>query len=124
MNRISSIEGVGFGKGRAMQQASDADHPLEPVRHDVGKRSAHRRRTLKEAKAILTDWTTIDCTIRDMSEGGARLVFGDAFSLPDEFRLLTVSANTIVPVKLLWQRGLTAGVAFTGPEAPAPAHKV
>jgi hypothetical protein len=71
-------------------------------------RSAHRKRTLKAAKAVLTDWTTIDCTIRDISETGARLVFGDAFKLPEEFRVIIVMTNSIVPVRLLWQRGLTA----------------
>jgi hypothetical protein len=71
----------------------------------------------------LTDWTAIDCLIRDLSEGGARLVFSDTVSLPEEFRLLTVSTNMIVPARLLWQRGLSAGVAFTGPEKPAPARK-
>ena len=58
--------------------------------------------------------------MRDISEGGARLVFGDAFQLPEEFRLHIVTTNTIVPVQLQWQRGMEAGVAFTGPESPTP----
>ena len=85
-------------------------------------RSDHRQRTLKAARVYLSDSSTLDCTIRDISKGGARLVFGDAFSLPEEFRLLLVSTNTIVPAKLLWQRGKQAGVAFTGPEEPAHAR--
>lgn len=102
---------------------SDAAGP--PVAGDGGahKRSAHRQRTLKQAKILLTDWTTIDCTVRDISEGGAHLVFGDAFALPEEFRLMLISSNTIVPVRLLWQRGLNVGVAFTGPQEAAPARK-
>jgi hypothetical protein len=97
--------------------------PAGPAAGDAHKRAAHRQRTLKEAKAVLTDWTTIDCTVRDISEGGARLAFGDAFSLPQEFRLLIVSTNMIAPVKLLWQRGKVAGVGFTGPEEPAHTRK-
>jgi hypothetical protein len=99
--------------------------PSGPAEGDGGahNRSAHRQRTLKEAKVVLSDWTTIDCLVRDISKGGARIAFGDAFSLPQEFRLLLVSTNTIVPVKLLWQRGKTAGVGFTGPEEPAHARK-
>jgi hypothetical protein len=105
-------------------RAGKGDRPAEPpvpAEHDEGEhhRSAHRQRTLKAAKVVLTDWTTIDCTIRDISATGARLVFGDAFKLPEEFRVLTVMTNAIVPVRLLWQRGLTAGVAFAGPEEPA-----
>lgn len=129
LNRITWMM-TSAGEDSAMHSIADADKPVEPrapaAADDGGAhhRSAHRQRTLKQAKVILTDWTTVDCTIRDISEGGARLVFGDAFSLPSEFRLLLVSSNTIVPVQTLWQRGLSAGVAFTGPEEPAHArHK-
>jgi two-component system cell cycle response regulator len=98
-----------------------AGAPASSGGHD--NRDSHRRRTLKAAKVVLTDWTTIDCTIRDVSAGGAHLVFGDAFALPETFRLLMVSSNTIVPVRLQWQRGRDAGVAFAGPEEPAPARR-
>ena len=117
-----------FGKSNAMD-AGKADEPIEPhvsaAADDGGEhhRSAHRQRTLKAAKVVLTDWTAIDCTIRDISATGARLVFGDAFALPEEFRVIIVMTNTIVPVRLLWQRGLTAGVSFTGPEEPVTHHK-
>ncbi len=110
-----------------MHSSSDNDKPIElhvATGDDGGAhhRGTHRKRTLKAAKAVLTNWTTIDCTIRDISETGARLVFGDVVKLPEEFRVLTVMTNTIVPVRLLWQRGLTAGVAFTGPEEAVPVH--
>ena len=121
------------GFGRLPSEEGSAMHSIDerlaapsgPADGDGGDhhRSAHRQRTLKAAKAVLSDWTTIDCTIRDISEGGARLVFGDAFTLPQEFRLLLVSSNTIVPVKLLWQRAKQAGVGFTGPEEPAHVRK-
>jgi hypothetical protein len=86
-------------------------------------RRARRQRALKAARVVLSDTMTIDCTIRDQNDGGARLEFAAATSLPPEFRLLVVAANTIRPARLLWQRGLAAGVAFTGPEAPASARK-
>jgi hypothetical protein len=108
--------------------AGKADKPVQQQASMPGDdggehhRSAHRQRTLKAAKAVMTDWTAIDCTIRDISATGARLVFGDAFKLPEEFRVLIVMTNTIRPVRLLWQRGLNAGVSFTGPEEPVPHH--
>lgn len=67
---------------------------------------------------MLSDSTVIDCTLRDVSDDGARLVFGGAVSLPEEFRLYNVSDAWIVPVRLQWQRGLEAGVAFTGQPVP------
>ena len=87
------------------------------------QRRARRQRALKAAKIVLSDWTTIDCTIRDLNEEGARLVFAGATSLPPEFRVISVAGNTIRPARLLWQRGLAAGVAFAGPEEPVPARK-
>jgi hypothetical protein len=103
-----------------MGPSKDNDRPAAPK---AEKRHVHRRRTLKEAKVVLSEWTAIDCTMRDVTEEGAKLVFGDAFQLPEEFRVLVVSDNTLVPVRLLWQRGLNAGVVFTGPEQPAPTRK-
>ena len=81
-------------------------------------RREHRRRTLKQAQVVLSDSTAIDCKLRDISEDGARLVFGGAVSLPQEFRLYNVSDKLIAPVRLEWQRGLEAGVTFVGPMAP------
>jgi hypothetical protein len=126
-NRTSRMTAPAFGKASAVHSGG-SDKPIEPQvsasADDGGEhhRSAHRQRTLKAAKAVMTDWTAIDCTIRDISATGARLVFGDAFKLPEEFRVIIVMTNTIRPVRLLWQRGLTAGVSFTGPEEPVHAH--
>ena len=86
-------------------------------------RTSVRRRTLKEGKVILSDSTVMDCRIRDLSEGGARLEFGGLTNLPKEFRLLIVSSNTVVPAAIAWQRGQNVGVFFTGPEQPAPARR-
>lgn len=83
-------------------------------------RRQHRRRTLKQAKVILSDWSSMDCTIRDVSDSGARIEFEGAVSLPAEFRVLFVTEQEIVPAERLWQRGLSAGVAFTGARRPAP----
>ena len=97
---------------------SDPSGMIEP-----DKRRARRQRTLKEGKVLLSDWTAIDCTIRDMTAVGAKVVLGGATSLPQEFRLVTVTTATMVPVKLLWQRGLSAGVEFTGPETSVSLQK-
>jgi hypothetical protein len=90
---------------------------------DDGRRVAHRRRTLKEGKVILSDWTGIDCVIRDLSDTGARLEFGGPTELPQTFRILVTSSNQLIPVELAWQRGLSVGVHFTGPGRDAPPRK-
>jgi hypothetical protein len=91
-------------------RAADAD--------DGNNRSEHRRRTLKQARVVLSDSTVMDCKLRDLSEDGARLIFGGPISLPEEFRLYNVSDGLIAPAKLEWQRGFEAGVSFTGAWEP------
>jgi hypothetical protein len=83
-------------------------------------RSSSRRRTLKTGRVVLTDWSVLDCVIRDLSETGARLEFGGPVELPQEFRLLVASSNLLVPTELAWVRGTAAGVRFTGPGKPPP----
>jgi hypothetical protein len=78
------------------------------------KRAAVRRRTLKAGRIVLTDRTSLDCTIRDMSDGGARLEFPAITLLPHEFGLMVVAENVIIPCEPAWQRGLSWGVRFTG----------
>ena len=89
---------------------------------DEERRQVQRRRALKEAKVVLSDWAVIDCLIRDVSEAGARLEFSGATELPPEFRVLIFSSNLLYPAEVEWQRGLAAGVLFTGPGA-TPSRK-
>lgn len=87
------------------------------------RRALPRRRVLKDAKLVLSDWSVVDCTIRDMSATGARLEFGGPTELPEELRLLVVSSNMLIPARRAWQRGLSAGVRFTGEGRQAPPRK-
>ncbi len=87
-------------------------------------RRAHvRNKTLKEAKVVLSDWSSIDCLVRNLSEGGARLEFGDPTPLPQHFFVLIKSTNMLIPAQRTWLHGAVAGVEFTGPPRPAPARK-
>lgn len=86
-------------------------------------RHAERRKMLKEGKVVLSNWTTIDCTIRDLSNTGARLTFSAPTGLPDEIKLLFVSGQRMRDAKTIWQKGLSAGLEFVGPEYDAPPRK-
>ena len=87
---------------------------------DQERRASIRHRTLKQAKVVLHDSSTIDCIIRNISEGGAHLDFTDPVPLPDHFEVLIVASNALVPAERIWERGKAAGVKFTGPEKHAP----
>ena len=75
-------------------------------------RKSARRRTLKAGKVILPNGAVIDCSIRDMSETGARLEFAAVIVLPPQFDLLIVSSETRIAAELVWHRALSAGVRF------------
>ena len=90
---------------------------------DDDHRTSVRRRAFKEAKVVLHDWSTFDCTLRNMSESGARLDFSDPVALPGEFDVLIVSTNMLLPAETVWVKGASIGVRFTGPEKKAPLRK-
>ena len=80
------------------------------------RRASGRRKTYKEAKVVLHDRSTIDCILRNLSDGGARLEFSDAIALPETFDLLIVSTQMLVPARRIWERAAHVGIQFTGPE--------
>jgi hypothetical protein len=78
------------------------------------RRCEQRQRVLKEGKVLLTDHTSVDCVVRDLSPSGARIEFEGPIALPAEFRLRIVSADLTIPATAAWQRRLEAGLRFTG----------
>jgi hypothetical protein len=74
---------------------------------------ATRFPALKAAK-IVTDeeFSTINCTIRNLSDSGALLKLAGLFQAPRKFDLLMVSSKQIVHVEKVWQRGVLVGVHF------------
>lgn len=71
-------------------------------------------KVLKQGKVLLSEYVAVDCSVRDMSAGGARLEFGGPVILPSDFRLRIVSADLTIPATVCWQRRLEAGIRFTG----------
>ena len=80
------------------------------------KRKTPRRRVLKEGKIVFADGLrVIDCTIRDMSENGARLLIANTLGLPDTFRLYEKSSGLLYPASIAWRQSNAIGVHFKGP---------
>ena len=78
------------------------------------RRTERRVKVLKEGKVMLTDSVSVNCVVRDISPGGARLKFDGPVYLPVEFRLRIVSADLTIPATPAWQTQGEAGVRFTG----------
>jgi hypothetical protein len=100
------------GEGGAPQSVLETEH-----------RKGRRQKQLKSGIIVLNDRrSTLACTIRDVSETGARLKLGSVVNLPLDFELIFVNERKIVPVQKCWHNHPECGVAFTGPMRPAPAN--
>jgi hypothetical protein len=76
------------------------DNDRQTSLHASADDGEHRRRTLNQASAVISNSTVLDCKLRDISDSGAHLVFGGEVGLPAEFRLYNVSDGWIAPVAL------------------------
>jgi two-component system cell cycle response regulator len=80
------------------------------------KRKVPRRRVLKEGKIVFADaMRVIDCTIRDMSADGARLLIASTVGVPDTFNLYEKSTGKLYPTSIVWRQSNAVGVRFDGP---------
>lgn len=85
------------------------------------KRKIPRRRVLKEGKIVYADGLRVlDCTIRDMSTSGARLLISSTVGLPDTFQLYEKSSGLLYPARIAWRQTNSLGVEFQG--APSSIH--
>jgi PilZ domain len=92
---------------------------------EENKRGAPRARVLKGAKILALDrWTVVDCTVRDISETGAKLLCGDPMAIANEVRFLLPTENTIRNARVVWRRETMIGIEFTSEKTRAPARKV
>lgn len=76
------------------------------------RRAQFRRTVIKGARIIFNDgMSTLNCRVRDMTAGGARLDLSTQQLLPHEFEL-QVSGSTIRRCGLRWAHGTFVGVHF------------
>jgi 2-succinyl-5-enolpyruvyl-6-hydroxy-3-cyclohexene-1-carboxylate synthase len=80
---------------------------------ETTERTAKRQRVLKSAKIVLDDWRALDCTLRDVSETGAKIIVSSTGNIPEKFRLFFASDNTIRDVKIAWKQHNMLGVHFS-----------
>jgi hypothetical protein len=75
------------------------------------RRNAPRRRVLKTGSIEFSD-TSIECTVRDMSESGAALQAVTPLYIPDRFILFIPSEQSKRTCRIIWRTGKRMGVAF------------
>jgi diguanylate cyclase (GGDEF)-like protein len=83
------------------------------VRREGDRRSERRQRVLKRGRIQLRGFdSVVDCMIRDLSSGGARIRVDDYYTPADEFDLVFVDSGERRPVKVRWRVGNDLGVQF------------
>jgi len=86
----------------------------------IERRIYDRRRTFKGAKILFNDNAVVaECTVRDLSETGAKLTFKTMYPLPKRFRVL-INEIGIFDCEIMRISGLDFGVKFLGVTDIAP----
>ena len=77
------------------------------LRHEARVRSFLRGEILHSGGSMKTE-----CTVRDISEDGARIEVPTSFTLPENFELFIPARNQRFRAKTVWRQGQEIGVEF------------
>ena len=79
------------------------------------RRGAPRQRTMLAAQVELNNGgSALDCMVRNLSDGGARIKIEAAHTLPDNFQLHVLKTNTRRKAEVKWRTATEVGVHFIG----------
>jgi hypothetical protein len=86
------------------------------------RRKEPRLKALKGAHILMLDQfgRTVECIVRDLSSGGARLALSMVRSVPDKFQLMFDADRSVRHCRVAWRRDTQIGVAFL--HAPPPSR--
>lgn len=88
------------------------------ITHD--RRAHPRQRVLKRVKAVFNgNRSVIDCVMRDLSLGGARLACAQAMQLPEAFQIVIMAEREMRDVRVAWRSHTQLGVEFLSPPRKA-----
>jgi hypothetical protein len=77
-------------------------------------RSSPRQRTLKGGRIVINDgFSTFQCTVRNLSESGARLKVTSIIGIPDSFQLVMDDGRKFA-CSVVWRTETEIGVIFAG----------
>lgn len=93
----------------------DNDKASRPAEDGLQPERSLRSRVFKGALAVFNhEFSSVPCTVKDLSETGAKIVFEDGFILPDRFTLFIEVDGIKIDCERVWAKGRTCGVRFTG----------
>lgn len=80
----------------------------------IDERRERRRKVLKGGTIRFNGgYGAMQCLVRNLSEGGAMLEFGETLGVPVHFDLAIDGTNGSRPARLRWRSERMAGIEFT-----------
>ncbi len=77
------------------------------------RRRIARRRCLIGARVVYNNRSsTLSCTIRNRSDDGCLLSFGENPYLPNQIEIVLDNRNTLMPARIVWRQDLNIGIVF------------
>ncbi len=68
---------------------------------------------MKSGKIVFNHHQSVlDCTIRDLSEIGCRIIVQNQIDLPADFELHLTSSDEKYHCQIIWRKGKEAGIKF------------
>ncbi len=87
-------------------------------------RSRHRRRCFRGASIVFNARSSlISCTVKDMSDAGARLQVDTTADIPSEFELHFPQLQFTARARLAWRHGRDCGVSLAPPPDQTSPHR-
>ncbi len=78
----------------------------------IEKRTSPRHKVLKHGTLAFGGGGSIDCMVRNISSGGARLDVANPLGLPRSFTLVIESDQLVRHCRPVWSSDVRIGVAF------------
>ena len=79
----------------------------------IEKRTAPRHRVLKQGTLAFNGGGGVDCVVRNISSGGARLDVANPVGLPQSFTLFIETDHFVRRCRPVWCSDTRIGVAFS-----------
>ena len=100
-------------------------HPDTSADKPVERRQSPRRRVLKGGVVAFNDrYVTLPCTVRDISDGGARLRIEGSITAPDTFELIIEIDGLEAACEVVSRRGNEVSVLFVSPPRKMPPRRL
>ena len=84
----------------------------EPAPLNAEHRQAQRRRAYLGGKLVYGDYFSLDCVVRDITTGGAKVQLPDAQAVPDKVFLVDLKTAIAYDAHVVWRRYPLVGLAF------------